>query len=236
MFLHDGKEFLKLLRTSSIRFQGNDLHCRLISIYKDAPDWWFAVISLLGLIVLIIVAQVSQTLEWYYVLLALLIPLIFTLPMGSVFAITGQIIQNASVYYICLVVAYAIFGDEQMSSNRTLFLTIGYTTFCQSLYLVSDMKLAHYMKSAPRVLFLVQSLSCLLCTSFSVVIEQYYLGDLHRNSTERIGQYVAIVDYYAVAAFVNSQFFSTNSPYQVFLWIMIGGGVLPVIFWVASYR
>ena len=236
MILHDGKQLINFTLTKTNSFKGNDLHCRLIEVYKGVPDWWYGIISLLSIIVLIIISEVSNILQWYYVLLALVIPLIFSLPMGSVLSITGQIIQNASVYYICLVIGYAIFGDEKLSNNRTLFIAIGYTTFCQSLYIVSDMKLAHYMKIPPRILISVQSLSCLLCSIFTVVIEKHYEGNFNLNSTLRIGEYVTLSDYSAVTAFVSKDFFSSNSQYQVFLWIMIGGGFLPVIFWILSYR
>lgn len=236
MFLFQGKELLKLSLTRTIRFKGNDVHCRLISAYKDVPDWWYGIVTILAVILLIIICEVSGCLQWYYVLLALVVPLIFSLPMGSIFSITGQIIQSASIFSMCLVIGFALFGDEEIASNRTLFTTISYTAFTQSLYLTSDMKLAHYMKIAPRILFFVQTLSCVVCTIFSTVFQQYYIESESRNGTLPAARYVTQSQFNEVSAFVNKSFFSMNSRYQIFLWILIIGGSLPIIFWLGSYR
>ncbi len=172
MLLHHGNDWWKQLRTTSLAKKGNDLHCRLISLYPDVPDWWFAIISVVSLIVILVVAQVSQMLPWYNVLFAFLIAIVFVLPFGMVASITGQIVQNQGVYFLGAVIAGALWASDQ--SKMLTFLTISYTMYCQTIQLVSDMKLAHYMKLPPRSLFLVQASTCLICSSFSISIQYYF--------------------------------------------------------------
>ena len=154
MLLHHSKNWWKELRTRSLDKKGNDLHCRLIALYPDVPDWWFAIVSLLAFIVILVVGQVSSILLWYETFFALIVPIVFVLPFGMVASITGQTIQNPSVYYLLAIIVSSLWVDNK--SAMLAFITIGYSTYCQTLQLVTNMKLGHYMKIAPRTLFLAQ--------------------------------------------------------------------------------
>jgi len=93
------------------------------------------------------------------------------------------------------------------------FITIGYSTYCQTLQLVTDMKLGHYMKIAPRTLFLAQVVACLVSPSLSIGIQFYFFkaGGFITNSTIPVatGSFQAT----SVGAALNNQtkfFDSTN--------------------------
>lgn len=71
-----------------------DIHTRLMSKYKQVPEWWFWCI-LVGNIALTIFAceyyNEQLQLPWWGVLLACAIAIVFTLPIGIITAITNQV-------------------------------------------------------------------------------------------------------------------------------------------------
>jgi OPT family oligopeptide transporter len=237
MLLHHSKNLWKELRTRSLDKKGNDVHCRLIALYPDVPDWWFAIVSLLAFIVIIVVGQVSSIILWYRSFFAVIVPVFFVLPFGMVASITGQTIQNPSVYYLLAIIASSLWVDNK--STMLAFVTIGYSTYCQTLQLVTNMKLGHYMKIAPRTLFLAQVVACLVSPSLSIGIQFYFFkeGGFITNSTipAASGSFQAT----SVGAALNNQtnfFDSTNWKNRNLLWSLLIGAMLPIPFWLASYR
>ncbi|CAF1685686.1 unnamed protein product, partial [Adineta ricciae] len=172
MFLHHGKSLWDQIRNRSLDQKGNDIHCRLMALYPDVPDWWFLIVFVIAVVVIMIVSDVSHMLEWYNVLFALSIPMTLVLPFGMVTSITGQLIQNQAVYFVMVIVVSSLWAGDQ--SKMMTFIAIGYTAYCQTLYLVSNMKLGHYMKIPPRVLFIVQVVTCLVCSSVGAGVQYYF--------------------------------------------------------------
>jgi len=76
---------------------GNDIHARIISLYKNVPDWLYFLIFVVSLVVICIVCSIAGWLKWYLVLLSILINVLLVLPFGLVSSITGQFLQNAPV-------------------------------------------------------------------------------------------------------------------------------------------
>jgi OPT family oligopeptide transporter len=237
MFLHHSRQLWEQLRSRLLNNKRNDLHCRLIALYPDVPDWWFVIVSLLAVVVIMIVADVSQMLAWYNVLFALSVPVIFVLPFGMVTSITGQFTQNQGVYYLMVTIASALWASDR--SRMMTFIAIGYTTYCQTLDLVSNMKLGHYMKIPPRRLFLVQALTCLVCSSLSVGIQYYFYAVRQYYNQEGALEYRSQYDLTNVGAAItnNINFFNSSTPRnRQFLWSLLIGAVLPIPFWFAIRR
>ncbi len=237
MLLHNRKTLWNELRTRSLDKKGNDVHCRLISIYPDVPDWWFGICSLLAFIVIVVVGQVSSIIRWYECFFAFFVPIFLVLPFGMIASITGQSIQNPSVYYLFVIIATSLWVNDK--STMLAFITIGYSTFCQTLQLVTNMKLGHYMKIAPRTLFLVQVIACLITPSLSIGIQFYYFekGGFITNKTTAgaVGSFQAT----SVGAAIDEQtkFFGlTNWKNRNLLYSLLFGAVLPLPFWYATRR
>lgn len=136
-------------RTKSLGNMGNDMHVRLMSLYKNVPDWWYFLVFIISVIVICMICDNAGWLKWYLVILSLLINTLLILPFGLVSSITGQFFQNAPVYYLSVIITQALSLGKESKQSCT-FLTIGYTVFVQTLALVQDMKLGHYLKIAPR--------------------------------------------------------------------------------------
>ncbi|UJR07435.1 hypothetical protein I4U23_011721 [Adineta vaga] len=236
-FLHHGKNLWQQIKYRSLDKKGNDTHCRLIELYPDVPDWWFLIVSVVAVVVIMIVAHVSNLLEWYNVLFALSIAMIFVLPYGMVTSITGQLIQNQAVYFLMVIIVGLLWAGNQ--SKRMTFIAIGYTTYCQTLYLVSNMKLGHYMKIPPRILFLVQLIACLVCSSFGAGIQYYFYAVKRYYEHPDAYKFESMFDLTNVGSTIvnNTSFITSQMPQnRIFFWSLLIGALLPIPFWFASRK
>ncbi|CAF4207838.1 unnamed protein product [Rotaria sordida] len=63
----------------------------------------------------------------------------FTLPFRLVSSITGQLLYNLSVYYLCLLIEQSL--SVQISAKQIdTFVGLDYIIFVQRLVLIQDMK------------------------------------------------------------------------------------------------
>jgi OPT family small oligopeptide transporter len=129
-----------------------DIHCRLMRRYPDTPMYWylstFVVMLLTGIFV---VEYYPVYLPWYGVLLALAITAVLFIPAGIVMAITNQ---HSSLYLVCQLIAGVVFPGRPVANM--VFVTYSYISCAQGIKFSSDLKLGHYMKIPPRLLFTVQ--------------------------------------------------------------------------------
>ena len=147
-----------------------DIHARLMSVYPQVPEWWYA--GILGeyaafsalvrdlnhqlLVSMFVFGVISIELwptefpVWAFVL-ALLIAFFYIIPIGMIQAITNQ--QVGLNVITELIIGYALPGRPVA---MMMFKTWGYITMAEALNFTSDFKLGHYMKVAPRPMFWAQ--------------------------------------------------------------------------------
>lgn len=79
---------------SSFKEKKMDIHTRLMSKYKQVPEWWFWSILIVNITLTIFACEYYNEqlqLPWWGVLLACAIAFFFTLPIGIITAITNQV-------------------------------------------------------------------------------------------------------------------------------------------------
>ncbi|KAK1565061.1 hypothetical protein Q3G72_017913 [Acer saccharum] len=84
---------------ASFQEKGMDIHTRLMRRYKQVPEWWFVCILLVNIAVTIFSCEYYNDqlqLPWWGVLLACVIAITFTLPIGIITAITNQTPEQCS--------------------------------------------------------------------------------------------------------------------------------------------
>ncbi|KAG0055591.1 hypothetical protein BGZ83_008025 [Gryganskiella cystojenkinii] len=149
VILYHGKEMVA--RWKSARAENEDIHSRLMRVYPEVPDWWYMVLFVVMLALSLVTCSVWNFMPWWAVLLALVIAIIFVLPVGIVQAVTNQTPGlNIVTEYV---IGYLLPGHA--IANVT-FKTYGYIVNVQALTFVSDLKLGHYMKIPPRIMFMAQ--------------------------------------------------------------------------------
>ncbi|CAF3702453.1 unnamed protein product [Rotaria sordida] len=229
--LFHGVDIWQQFRTKTLRYMGNDMHARMILLYKTVPDWWYLELFALSLIIACVTCDRAGWLNWYYVLLASFIGALCTLPFGLVASITGQLLHSLPVYYLCVLIGVAL-SLQKSAKNIHTFITLGYVIFVQTLVLIQDMKLAHYIKIGPRPLFFAQCLSSLICSTFSIGTHYLYLqkGYLTKSSSifnnTKLGW--TLINSY-------DKFFNgPNLPNRDLLWAFLVGAYIPIPGWILS--
>ncbi len=89
--LYHGKALKKGLQR--IRTEEDDVHAKFMRHYPETPDWWYACVFLVALVMGVIMVEVYDTgLPIWGLIVSILIPAIYILPTGFVYAMTGQAI------------------------------------------------------------------------------------------------------------------------------------------------
>lgn len=98
---------------------GEDVHCRLMHRYEDAPMTWYLAtfISMLA-IGTFVVEYYPIYLPWYGLLLALSITALLFIPVGIVMAITNQ---HSSLYLVCQLICGVVFPGRPVANMVSNF-------------------------------------------------------------------------------------------------------------------
>ena len=93
---------------------GEDVHCRLMHRYEDAPiSWYIATFVTMLAIGVFVVEYYPVYLPWYGLLLALSITALLFIPVGIVMAITNQ---HSSLYLVCQIICGFVFPGRPVAN------------------------------------------------------------------------------------------------------------------------
>ncbi|CAK7324482.1 unnamed protein product [Dovyalis caffra] len=164
--LFEGKNILKLWKKTktAVKDEFSDVHTRIMKKnYDVVPQWWFTVILIISVALALFAVEgfgKQLQLPWWGLLLACLIALLFTLPVGVVQATTNsQIGLNVITE---LVIGY-IYPGKPLAN--VAFKTYGYISMSQALGFLLDFKLGHYMKIPPKSMFVVQLVGTIVAST-----------------------------------------------------------------------
>ena len=165
-------DFYKGLRHGKGNYEGAmDVHSRLMSKYKEVPDWWFLVILFGAIIVSIVFLEIYplDTPVWL-IFLMIGINLVFAVPLSFLSATTGTNLGLGSL--IQIITGFILPNNP----NAFLFAqTLG--SWALAGYgdnYVQDQKMAHYCKIAPRAVFRSQ-IGTIIITCFVAVGTQNFI-------------------------------------------------------------
>ncbi|KAF8263625.1 OPT oligopeptide transporter [Lactarius quietus] len=162
-----------------------DIHARLMSVYKEVPDWWYISIFLSMFVFGVVAIEVwnTQFPVWAFVL-ALLISFVYTVPIGIIQAITNQ--QVGLNVITELIIGYALPGRP---IAMMMFKTWGYITMVQALQFTSDFKLGHYMKIPHRPMFFCQVVATMLAGTVQLAVQAWLFSNVEDlcSSTQKDG-------------------------------------------------
>ncbi|CAH2354633.1 oligopeptide transporter 1 [[Candida] railenensis] len=168
--LFHGKDIIKQLKQQEKR----DVHNRLMERYKPVPEWWYIIVFVIFFAMAIATIEAWDTeFPVWGLIVALLIAIVFLLPVGVIFALTNIAVGlNVVTEFI---VGYMIPGKGMA---MMLFKTFGYITNSQAIYFVQDMKLGHYMKLKPRVLFSAQMIATIWGCIVQIAVLRWSYGNI----------------------------------------------------------
>lgn len=96
--LYHGKDLLKGLKR--LKTEEDDIHAKLMRCYPEVPDWWYGLVFVIFFIVGIIGISVYPThVPVWSLFVAMLLPFIYILPAGFVYAYTAQQVRLSVLYF-----------------------------------------------------------------------------------------------------------------------------------------
>ncbi|EGY13884.1 sexual differentiation process protein isp4 [Verticillium dahliae VdLs.17] len=214
-----------------------DVHSRLMRRYKDAPISWYLMtfVSMLA-IGIFVVEYYPIHLPWYGLLLALGVCAVFFIPNGIIMAVTNQ---HSSIYLICQLICGAVFPGRPIANM--VFVTYGYISSAQGIKFASDLKLGHYMKIPPRIMFSVQMAATVVSSITQIFVLNWMFANVPGICTKD-----AVNGFTCPFARVHfngsilwgvvgpGEFFGPNATYRSLVWFFLLGAVLPIPLWLYS--
>jgi len=152
----------------------DDVHSRLMRAYTEVPRWWFIAIGLISFVFGVVGIEVCNTrLPVWGLILAIIIITIFIIPLGMILAITNQ-----QLFLNVLGELVAGFAFPGRPTTVMVFKTYTNSVTSLAMLLASDMKLGHYVKIPPRLLFIAQAIASVIAVIVSVACQQWALDNI----------------------------------------------------------
>ncbi|KAK1962410.1 OPT oligopeptide transporter [Colletotrichum sublineola] len=216
-----------------------DVHCRLMKRYKDAPLSWYLMTFVTMLAVGIFVVEYYPIhLPWYGLLMSLGICAIFFIPNGIIMAVTNQ---HSSIYLICQLICGAVFPGRPIANM--VFVTYGYISSAQGIKFASDLKLGHYMKIPPRIMFSVQMVATIVSSLTQIGVLNWMFANVKGICTsEAVNGFTCPI---ARVHFNGSilwgvvgpgEFFGPNATYRGLVWCFAFGAIAPIPLWLYARK
>ncbi|RKO91921.1 OPT oligopeptide transporter protein-domain-containing protein [Blyttiomyces helicus] len=237
--LFHGKQVLDGFRAS--RVEDEDVHIKMMRKYPEVPHTWYLATLIIFFAVSVVMVEhyTDYQIRWWGIVFAMLTVAIFIIPLGIINAIANTTIGTN-------VITEFMFGlaVPGKAIANVCFKTYGTTAIIQALNLVSDLKLAVYMKIPPRAMFVSQ----LYATFIGAVVNYAVLDEIIKNvpdvwfanhqlpdgqpsfnpqwgSTSPRIFYTASLIWGAVGP---KRMFGNDSPYHPLLWFFLAGVFLPI--------
>ncbi|KAK7536973.1 small oligopeptide transporter, OPT family [Phyllosticta citribraziliensis] len=173
--LWHGKDIWRTLRGGGSS-QNNDIHARLMRSYAKTPWWYYAAITVVTIAMSIAMVEAYDTLlPVYGVFLALLIPALYLIPCAIIQGITNVDAQQLNV--LSEFIGGYMFQGKPLANM--IFKMLSQDVVTQGIFFCQDMKLGHYMKLAPRLVFTAQGLATVLGALTQVGVTSWMLGNIH---------------------------------------------------------
>ncbi|KAH7400729.1 OPT oligopeptide transporter protein-domain-containing protein [Phaeosphaeria sp. MPI-PUGE-AT-0046c] len=211
-----------------------DVHNRLMQKYDDVPIFWYILTGvIMAAVGMFVVEYYPVHLPWYGLLLALGIGAILFIPIGIVMAITNQ---QSSIYLICQLICGVMFPGRPVANM--VFTTFGYISSTQGLKFASDLKLGHYMKIPPRILFKLQLSVTIISSLAQIGVLNWMLNYIPGICTPQ-----AINGFNCPIARVHfngsilwgvvgpKRFFGPGALYRPLVWAFLVGAISPIPIW-----
>ncbi|KAF8247114.1 OPT superfamily oligopeptide transporter [Wilcoxina mikolae CBS 423.85] len=218
----------------------DDVHARLMKKYPECPTSWYLTTFLIMIAVgIFVVEHYPVYLPWPGLLLALSVCGIFFVPIGIVMAITNT---QSSLFLVCQLICGTIFPGRPVANM--VFVMYGYITSTQGLKFAADLKLGHYMKIPPRLLFTVQMVATIVGCLTQIGVMNWMFSNIPGICTPE-----AMNGFTCPIARVHfngsilwgvvgpSRFFGKGELYRPLVWAFLIGALSPiVIFTLWAYR
>jgi OPT family oligopeptide transporter len=151
-----------------------DIHSRLMQAYAEVPQLWYAIVGVTALVLLIITVEIFPTkLPIWALFIALFLAAFLTIPAGMLQAITNQQITLQVMHE--MIAGYMIPGRPVANM---IFKCVAFIGTNQAVAFSADLKLGHYMKVPPRVMFMAQVVACFVSCFVVTLVQDWMFANI----------------------------------------------------------
>lgn len=159
-----------------------DIHSRLMQAYPEVPHLWYAILGLVSFVLMIITVEIFPTqLPIWALFLALFLAAFLTIPVGMLQAITNQQITLQVMHE--MLAGYMLPGKPVANM---IFKCVAYIGTNQAVGFSADLKLGHYMKVPPRIMFVAQVIAAFISCFVVTLVQDWMFSNIQDFCT--IGQ------------------------------------------------
>lgn len=142
--------------------------------YPEVPMWWYIITGVIPFAFVCTAIRIVPTqLPLWAVVIGILLSFSLTIPLSMFAAICSQDMP-ANVMYE-LVAGYMLPGRP---FANMIFKTVAYITTFQTISFAEALKLGHYMKIPPRIMFTIQILSTVITSIWVIFIQDWMLHNI----------------------------------------------------------
>ncbi|KZV85839.1 OPT-domain-containing protein [Exidia glandulosa HHB12029] len=217
-----------------MRVEKDDIHAKLMRNYPEVPDWWY-----LGFFVFFFCLAIIAVERWHTdvpvwaLLLALLLPVIYILPGGFIFAMTGQPI---TLNLLAQIIPGTLLPGNLFANM--VFKVYAIQTHVEAIGFVQDLKLGHYIKVPPRASFIVQSSATIIAAFVQVGVKQWMFANVedickpHQKDALTCPHTKVFFTASAIWGLIGpTRQFGKGSLYHPELYALVFGALIPLPFW-----
>lgn len=158
----------------------NDVHNRLMSRYEDCPEsWYMALLAVAFIFACVSTLYYDTGFPVWGIFLAIAFALTLQIPLGMIMAMTNNEITLNVVAE--LIAGYTLAGKP---IANMIFKMFGYIATAQSIQFLADLKLAHYAKIPPKLVFIAQLYATVWGGLTSIGVNDWQLSNIENVCTE----------------------------------------------------
>lgn len=151
-----------------------DVHARLMLAYPEVPFWWFGAVFVICLLFLFTSIEIGKTgLPIWAALIALAFIFVLSLPVSMLMAITNQQVALQVIHE--MVAGYMLPGRPVANVVYKTTANIGTIS---AVTFAGDMKLGHYMKIPPRIMFSIQIVATVIGCFVVTSVQNWMLSNI----------------------------------------------------------
>ncbi|KAI9511495.1 OPT-domain-containing protein [Russula earlei] len=222
-----------------MRLEDDDIHLKLMQNYPEVPDWWYGTVFVFFFCLAVVAAEVWNTGMPVWALgLSVLLPIVYVLPSGFIYAMTGQAI---TLNLLAEIIPGTLLPGQPLANM--FFKVYSVQTLTESTSFVQDLKLGHYIKVPPRATFIVQLVATLLSAFLQCGIKEWIFASVPDICTPDQPSYLTCPHnrvFFSASAIWGligpSRQFGPGSIYHPQLYAIIAGALLPLPFWIMQRR
>lgn len=168
----------------------------------------------------------------------MLIPIVWLIPIGLIQAITNvQLGLNVLTEFV---IGYMVPGRPMA---MMMFKNYGYVCMSQALYFAQDLKLGHYMKVPPRVMFSSQVIASIWSAIVQILVMNWALDNIpdvcsldQASNYTCPGSRVFFTASIIWGAIGPARIFSGKAIYASLQWFWLVGAITPIVTWLLARR